>query len=260
MELPSELRNMIYGYCLEDPAGINFVATFKHKRRTVERVSQEAQAELGGRNHYYHASRLNDSARAKYEEPVALTPALLAVSKQIHQEARDILYNNELIFADSFALYNFLINVGPDAAKQIKHLRIMGWGWGRAMKAYNHSCFAVLAWATNVETLHLDKTSGYSRSPKSAADQLYRDAFPWLEAIGVAKGKVDAGVDVLEFDDELFDHNYHYTASQLVTMGEDKVALFRETLRKLLGAQQKRLMASPVKKRKTAKIAADDEE
>jgi hypothetical protein len=241
---------MIYGYCLEDPAGINFVATFKHQRRTVERVSGEAQAELGDNNYYYSASRMNKSRRVKFDAPVTLVPALLAVSKQVHQEAREILYNNQFVFANSFAVYNFLINLGPDAAKQLKHVRIMGWGFGRAMKGYNHSCFAVLLWASNIETLHLDRMPGYSRCSESAAHQLYRDAFPWFEAVGVAKGKVDAGVDVLEFDAGLFDRNQHLTASQLVTGGGNKSARFREALRELLGAQQKRLMASPSKKKK----------
>jgi hypothetical protein len=259
MQLPSELRNMIYKHCLEDPSGINLVAAFRHKRRTVERVSEEAQASIGGRNHYYTASRINDEVRAKYEEPVTLVPALLAVSKQIYQEGRNILYSNEFIFADTFALYSFLINLGPAGAKYLKHLRLMDWGFGRATKAYNHSCFAVLVWATNLETLRLDKTSGYARKPRNAADQLYRDAFPWLEAIGAAKGKMDAGVDVLQIDAEAFDYTYWHQNSQRVVSGEEKRDQFFGALTRLLGAQQKRIMVSGVKKRKTAKEATKNE-
>jgi hypothetical protein len=63
------------------------------------------------------------------------------VSKQIHQEAVDTLYGkNEFIFTDSFALYNFMINLGPRGAKHLKTLRLRGWLYGRATKAYNHSC------------------------------------------------------------------------------------------------------------------------
>jgi hypothetical protein len=250
---------MIYTYCLEDPSGINLVAAFKHKRRTVGRVSEEVQANIGGRNHYYTASRINNDVRTKYKEPVTLVPALLAVNKQIYQEGRDILYGNEFICADTFALYSFLINLGPAGAKKLKHLRLMGWSFGRATKAYNHSCFAVLVWATNLETLRLDKTSGYARKPKNAADQLYRDAFPWLEAIGAAKGKMDAGVDVLQIDAEAFDYAYWHQSSQRVVSGEEKREQFFEALTRLLGAQQKRIMASTVKKRKIAKDKSKDE-
>jgi len=249
---------MIYGFALTDSSGIQLVATFKHKRRTVERISAEAQDGIKDTYRYYTASRINDELRAKYEDPTALVPSLLAVNKQINQEGRDILYANEFVFADSFALYSFMINLGPSAAKYLKSLRLMGWGFGRAMKGYNHSCFAVLVWATNLEKFTLDKTPGYSRNPKGAAEQLYRDAFPWMEAIGAAKGKVDAALDVLEVPDEAFDYNYWTQGQQRTVSGEENLEKFRLTLEKLLGQQQKRITAKPSKKRKVAKGVSDE--
>ena len=258
MKLPAEIRNMIYTYTLTDASGINLVAIFKHRRRAVERISAEAQFNIGG-DQYYSINRINDDVRAKYEEPTALVPSLLAVSKQIHQEGRDILYANEFIFADTFALYSFMINLGPAGATYLKKLRLMGWGYGRAMKAYNHSCFATLVWATNLESFRFDKTSGYSRNPKGAAEQLYRDAFPWLEAVGVAKGKVDAALEVLQISEDVFDHPYWHNSQRRTVSGEEGLEKFREGLGRLLGAQQKRIMAKPVKKRKIAKDGVTDE-
>jgi hypothetical protein len=258
MQLPSELRNIIYGYALEDPSGIHFVATFKHRRRTVERVSAEAQSQVVNHSRYHTMNRINDEAQADCDEPVALVPSLLAVSKQIYQEGHDILYNNEFIFADTFALYSFMINLGPTGAKHLTHLRLMRWGTGRVTSSYNHSCFAVLVWAINLKTLRLDKPSDYARDAKNAANKFYRDAFPWLEAVGIAKGKVDAGVDVLKIDAEAFNYAYWRQNNQLALSGEKKREQYFEQLSGLLGAQQKRIMATPVKKKKATKDADED--
>jgi hypothetical protein len=258
MQLPAEIRNMIYIYTLGDPSGINLVATFKHRRRTVERVSAELMSDIAGTYHWRRKNQINDNLRDKHQEPVPLVPSLLAVSKQIYQEGRDILYNNEFVFADTSVLYHFMLNISPAGAKQLKHLRIMQWNHGRGMKPYNNACFAVLGQATNLQTLHLDELDGYARKPQAAAAQMYRDAFPWFEAIGAAKGKVDAGVDLLQIDPEVFDYTYWHQGTQRVVSGEEKRDEYLEALRKLLGVQQKRLMAPLVKKSKKAKAAVSD--
>jgi hypothetical protein len=256
MDLPAEIRNIIYSYSLADPSGINLVGTFKHKRRTVERVSAAAQAGINDTSRHYSYSKINDDMRATYAEPTALVPALLAVNKQIHQEAGDMLYANDFIFADSFALYSFMLNLGPSGAKSLKSVRIMNWGYGRALKAYNHSCFAVLAWATNLNKLVLDKMPGYNRSPKGAAEQLYRDAFPWLEAIAAARGKVDAGLDALEIGEDALE-NMSLDRSQVGAV-KDVADMFRGKLGDLLGKQQQRVMAKTVKKRKISRGVVDE--
>lgn len=248
---------MVYNYALTDPSGINLVATFKHKRRTVERVSAETQSKIGG--NYYSTSRLNDGVRAKYEEPMSLVPSLLVVSKQIHFEARDVLYSNEFILADTFALYSFLINLGPSGSRHLKKLRLLGWGYGRAMKAYNHACFAVLAWATNLTAFHIDTTIGWYRNPKTCAEQIYRDAFPWLEAVGRNTGKADGAVEILKCKVESFESRQWNGVSSVKIPGEEKYQEFQAALTKLLGAQQKRIMAKPAKKRRISKNVVSDE-
>jgi hypothetical protein len=248
MQLPAEIRNIIYNYTLADASGINLVGAFKHRRRTVQRISAEVQSHI--RNQSYHRiNSIPDGKGTTSEEPVELVPSLLAVSKQIYQEACDILYGNEFIFTDTFALYNFLLNLGPSGAKHLKHVQLLGWGYGRGMKGYNHSCFAVLVWATNLETIHLHNNAGYYRAPKGNATQLYRDAFPWLEAVGAAKGKADAAVDVLRLSSKLFQHTGHYRQNQPSVTSEEKEKEFLEELSKLLCAQQKRVMAPPKKKK-----------
>ena len=178
------------------------------------------------------------------------------MSKQIHAEARAILYANEFVFADTFALYNFMINFGPTAAaKELKKIRLLRWGHGRAMSMYNHACFAVLAWAENLTSFHVDASAnGYYRSTKSAAEKFYRDAFPWLEAVARRSGKADAALELLGWNVETFESRSWNGTSQVVVPGEEKFEEFKEGVKKLLEAQQVRVMAPPkAKKRKVEK-------
>jgi hypothetical protein len=265
MQLPAEIRNMIYEYALTDPSGINLVGVFKHKRRTVERISVQCQADMSKDSSWSVSFRMNDSIRNQHEEPVPLVPSLLAVNKQIHQEATDILYGkNEFILTDSFALYSFIINLGPSGAKHLKTLRILGWLSGRAMKAYNHSCFAVLVWATNITAFHIDCQIGWHRSSRFGSEQLYRDAFPWMEAVGLAQGKVDAAVDIIKLDETYFMNSrrsYYDSSSQTTESYKKRIDEFKAVLRTSLGAQQKRIMAQPSPKRtKLAKKVAPVEQ
>lgn len=259
LELPGEIKNMIYSYALIDPTGINLVGTFKHRRRTVERVSGELHNNISHGNNW-SAARLNDGLRGRYEVPATLAPSLLLANKQIYQEARDILYSNQFVFGDSFALYNFMLNLSPTGAKQLQHLRIKEWCYGRGMKGYNHSCFAALVQATNIKTLRFDSLSGWSSDPKGSASKLYRDAFPWLEAVGAAKGKADAAVDMLTFKDELFDYAYWHQSVRRTVSGEEKRDQCLEQLRHLLLAQQKRVMAPAKKKTKKVKKVVDKDD
>lgn len=249
---------MIYSYALTDPKGIKFVATFKHKRRTVDRVSGEMQA-IASRGRGYRGRAINDDMAEDKDEPATLTPSLLAVSKQIYTEGRDILYSNEFIFTDTSAMYNFLINLGPSGAKYLKTLHLRGWGYGRATKTYNNACFAALVWATNIEEFHFDSVYAFYRNSKSSVEQLYRDAFPWFEAVGAAKGKPDAVIDIMRLDKSLFEYTSWNGTSQQTVSGEEKLEEFREKLRDLLGAQHKRIVGKPVKKRKVTKVVDDDE-
>lgn len=253
LELPAEIRNIIYNVCLVDDSGINVVGTYKNKRRSTERVSAEAMAQLSGTNNGYNNQLLNDQRRAQLPEPVQLVPALLAVNKQIYAEARDILYANEFVFSDTQALYSFLVNIGPAATKYLQELRLLQWGYGRALKAYNHSCFALLASATNIKTFHFDTNAGWrSSDPKWTAEQLYRDAFPWLEAIGVAKGKVDAAIDVVQMNEEGFQkRRFNQPAQTWKLVPQDEcMKTFRDTLSSMLIKQHNRIMTTPTKKRK----------
>ena len=58
----------------------------------------------------------------------------------------------------------------------------------------------MLADTVNLTNLHFDCNIAWG-GPGRIARQLYRDGFRWLEAIGAAKGSLDAGVDLITITD-----------------------------------------------------------
>jgi hypothetical protein len=65
-------------------------------------------------------------------------------------------------------------------------------------------------------------------------------------------------VDLLRIDPEVFNYTHWYQSTERDVSGEEKRDEYLEALRKLLGVQQKRLMAPLVKKSKKAKAAVSD--
>lgn len=249
LDLPAEIRNTIYSYALCDPSGINIVGAFKHRRRTVIRMPAEfinTPTGLQRRIQRY----LNERSPEHRKSLPPILPSLIAVNKQIYSEAVDILYSNEFVFIDSSALYAFLINIGPSAARHLKSIRLMGWQFTRGKATYNHACFAVLAWATNLTSFHLEAPIGYRRSSNLGADQFYRDAFCWLEAFGTAQGKRDAAVDILHLTEACFPNCWNGHGS---TSHAKRVETFKTNLRGFLNKRHDMLMAGPSKPAKKAK-------
>jgi hypothetical protein len=234
---------MIYGYALSDPAGFNFTSTTRDRRRICSRVSSGFVSKFTNRErrrHYYyhpHHTAVSVQPKAVVEDlqPSAMAPSLLAINKQVFEEASSFLYNNELVFADTLALYTFLLNLDPAGATRPRKIRLFNWNDGRSTKAYGSACFALLVSAINVTEFHLDVGTTWYRSATAAAQRFYRDAFPWLEAVGRAKRKPDAAVDMLHII-------YEETKTGAETVSsENNMKAFKVELRALLlHAQSKR--------------------
>jgi hypothetical protein len=123
------------------------------------------------------------------------------------------LYSNDFTIADTFTLHTFITNLGPRCASYLKHITLVNWASDRSTnRGYNHSCFSALVSATNLEGLAILGKMGTS-GPSRAAKEIYKNAYPWLEAVGMAKGKIDAAVDMLEV-----------SVSNLLFYGEAEVA------------------------------------
>jgi hypothetical protein len=237
-----------------DPSGLNFVAVQRNKRRCVERVSRQLFDRVSSSMSCYQSNRINDDVRDGDNHPAILVPSLLAVNKQIHREGRDFLYGNDFVFADTLALYAFMINIGPASASSLKRMHLLGWGRNRTMKAYNNACFSVLIWASGLEKFCIKTTLGWRDEAASAARQLYRDAFPWLEAVGNAKGRFDAAIDILEMDGVSIGFYDRSTRSQQ-ELEKAELAKFNAELRRHLASQQKRIMDKSTRRKKISKVS-----
>lgn len=245
---------MIYEYALTDDQGVSLASTTTKFRRTVERKGFH---ELSGdryRRHrwgYYSQRRPQaPSAESSQNEPqkiVPFVPSLLAVNHQVWQEARGYLYGNDFFMEDPITLHSFIVDIGPRAASWLKKITLVNWGRYRSQqKAFNHSCFAVLITATNLESLTISG-SLYTCGGKSAAKQIYRDGFPWLEAVGAAKGRIDAAVDLITVSSDNF-KSWHSKNSEDPEADKKNAEEFKEELSKFLNAHMNRIRAKPGKR------------
>ena len=237
MELPPELRDIIYEMALTDADGMSIVSTTKTYRRTVCRAASDEMEECRYRQRGSRHRVAQDGTG-----PKQLVPNLLAVSKQIHHEAVNILYGQDLKFHDADALHRFLAIIGPSNQKRLNSVDIVSFCTGRYKVTINHCAFMSLAAATNLKTLRLNKADfrGWHTNAKGFARLLYGNAHYFFEAYGAANGRRDAAVDILEIDEEVFDSFWSYryrhgTVSKQPTLEENKV-LFRAELCRLLGA------------------------
>lgn len=67
-------------------------------------------------------------------------------------------------------------------------------------KSSARNALSLLAECKNLVRLHFETGVFSEGDPQKCAKSLYTDAHKFLQTIGVAKGRKDAGVDVLSFD------------------------------------------------------------
>jgi len=248
MELPPELRDMIYEKALVDANGICIAAKTKAYRRTVCRTliynpdECRPTRRLGtGRGKPRHVQ--NEESQDSSPPPIgSLVPNILAVSKQIHYEAVNILYDQDFMFRDPDALHRFLAIIGARNQQRIHSIEIRSFCTGRNTRTLNHCAFMSLATATNLKTLYLPNAAfRWYTNAKGLARGLYSNAHVFLEAYGAAHGRRDAALDIIQLGDDSFDWFYpgyrrYRTVAKTTTVEEDQ-AMFWAELRRLLSVR-----------------------
>jgi hypothetical protein len=203
LSLPSELRNKIYSLALEDPDGMVMGEGWRAHRRVPKRcthISYGAQNRYADWNNLYCANLANrDSIR---QTPCTLLPSLLAVSKQIYAEAAAILYSQPLHFTCTTALHSFLAPLSNQTASLVRSITLHEYEtYGRGVrKAMNVSALTLLSKCTNLNLLRIEGFNHYRHHGRSSiprqsgeyegkgiAQQIYRDAAFWFDAIGAGK-------------------------------------------------------------------------
>jgi hypothetical protein len=268
--LPAELRNQIYEECLKDSndgpdgeyEGLWLRAKRRSHRRSVQRMVPDAPDYLGyeAYERRWHHRRHNQNSNSsiwslkKPATPKQLATPLLSVCKQIYSEAASMLYSQRIVFAETSALVSFLAQLTPRCAQMLRHLEIRCWTSTRARKSMGYLAMVLLAskGAFNLETIDLHCSLGYftdvsyfhQRKSKPVALQLagkvYRDCYPWLEAMGSHKLAIDegnmddmyAGIEIIKVHDMNF-KNYN-NRDDGEEVGEEKKRMYRKEMRKLV--------------------------
>lgn len=236
MELPPELRDIIYEMALTDADGMSIVSTTKTYRRTVCRAASDEMEECRYRQRGSRHRVAQDGTG-----PKQLVPNLLAVSKQIHNETINILYGHDFVFTDTDALHRFLTVIGPRNQQRLRSIDIQSFCTGRNTRAINHCAFMALAGATKLKALILnDGEFRHYGSPKGLARGLYANTHFFLEAYGAANGRMDAAIDIMEVDEYAFESFYSYRRGVNAKQQnpQENRAIFRAELCRLLGAKR----------------------
>lgn len=236
LDLPGEVRNMIYAYVLVDPEyAIRFEAnTSPRDSRSV--VSRLYRATRGPPDRDDLPSQTKGSITKLYRsykstqikvtpgvvtryKPVPSFPqaqfvlALLQTCRQIESEAAAIFYGANMFVMEAVPhMYAFLVHFQP----RLPLVRKLGmsamhvgdttlWrGLPHLVRQPIHDVFPLLALATNLEACYLNipVLMGLARHPAPAAKALFEQGHMWMHALGIAKGNALAVLDVLKMPAE----------------------------------------------------------
>jgi hypothetical protein len=234
LDLPPELRHMIYEMTLADSNGVSIVGHQSGYRQVAIRAPVYPMEHYMRRwIRYRHG---HDNRNYQQVSPITTTfvPALLAVNKQINAEGINFLYGHDFAFSNSTALHSFLATIGADNQRRLNNIEVKHWGQSGAAKGHNHASLTLLAGATNLNSLILAcDVSVYSHKPARIAARVFSDAHRFLEAYGAAHGRKDAAVDILELDES----NFADWGQTKVADPEKLIGQFKSYLRFLLGVK-----------------------
>lgn len=246
LDLPGEVRNKIYEYTFMDPDGICLKGAKFDCRRQVLRTDRDYLVndrnytwKWDSRSAHVFNAWYSDGKYLKSPTYERLGAGLLATNKTVYQEGLGLLYNrNMFFFEDPYALHTFLVNIGPRMASRLRDLTVVTWN-DRTYKGYSQSCFTALLFATNIESLRLEMRNmrWHTSEWRDLARSIYENAFPWLEAVGLAKGNFDAALDILQVDPSTFGDPRGRQTALSPKKREDFVKDFKEALRMYLKRQ-----------------------
>jgi len=235
LDLPPELRDMIYEMALTDVNGVGIVAKTRGYRRTAGRGAVYASSSYRRSGRAWGRLRLKHDSKSVVLIETKFVTALLAVSKQINIEGINYLYGQDFVFEKTVALEQFLAIIGPQNQQRLRSVELVSWTKTGVAKPANYSALTLLAGATNLQSLVFNCTlNDWPVHAEAIASQIYRDGHHFMEAYGRANGSKDAVVDIIELSDDNLDPNTFLRNGP--TSAEDGEARFEAALRMLLKA------------------------
>ncbi|KAK6006740.1 hypothetical protein QM012_005748 [Aureobasidium pullulans] len=211
MELPLEIRLMIYKLLLmEDSTALILLTYSRAERELVRRGCLKKQQKT-----HVRQVHLKTIYKPDDETVTHLQPVILRVCKQVYDEAISILYRQTLEFEHPIALQKFLFTIGPANRLLLQHIVLRGWQdgeypvWQQAFP----SAFDRLLAASNLKSIlmdrHVHSSSDLPREygmPKYELRPVqYFNACVeyWVQCIDATRGKGTAR-SLLKFTDRNF--------------------------------------------------------
>jgi len=148
-----------------------------------------------------------------------------------------VLYAAPIIVEDTTALHAWLLGLRKETRGLVEDVTVAGWGQSKIYKAMNFPALTLLAeGATRLRVLRLECRVGDGATAERVAQQVYRDGFAWLEAVGRERGRWDAGVEVLRLSEENWCGGNLWGVKKSEEEVQKALRTFGRELRRLLGS------------------------
>lgn len=134
-----------------------------------------------------------------YAEGSRYRVGLLAVNREIHDEAVQVLYDKTMRFENTQTVLDFWGQLQPVIRSRIRRVSIKTF-----VKTNARNAMHFLAESPNLVNLHLETGIYTGEDVAKAAKEFYDISYKFLEAVGSRKGDKTAGVDVLSFGNDAF--------------------------------------------------------
>ncbi|KAI4740354.1 hypothetical protein E4T50_09190 [Aureobasidium sp. EXF-12298] len=247
MELPLEIRFMIYKACLVESAReLSFVS--KSTSRDVFRGTMK-------RSNHRHYGYTYKTKRERSNDPnrTALQPVILRVNKAIRDEALPYLYAQTFHFVTTQTFHQWFARISPANRMLLRSVVIKGWTDYRSSRAKDvQHVFSLLMSATNIRSVLLDRhvwseTNSptniyYNKNFTGNAANFWLDIQYWADAMDAAHGKGAAkaalnftkvcfgSIKEIEDEDEIFEkREKDFMAQLMFSEKAEKVKKTEET-------------------------------
>jgi hypothetical protein len=233
MDLPLEIRTMIYKYLLEENST---TLTLLTQGQTGQEVVRRGFLNKQDKPHSGRQVLLKTVHKANDKDINHLNPTILRVSKSVYEEAVPTLYSQTLDFEHPIALQKFLFSIGPNNRLLLQRIVLRGWQcdvftvWQQALP----SVFDRLLSAQNLKSIQMDRHTssgtdkdGIYNAPKDwyyQANYLSERIEFWGQCIDDGKGKGTAR-SLLKFSDREFDSEDGIAQGDQVFLDRKKVFL-----------------------------------
>lgn len=184
LQLPPELRNRIYEFCV---------------------LPQDGPFNLG-------ISTRRDCHLARHEGIKGYQLNIMALCKQVHEECASLLYGHEMHFTNCHCVQVFISQIGPTNQSLLRHLSL---NCERGSES-NRDLFFLwsgLALAPYTEILEVDcflfgRGAYLYDNPAKAACKFFANAKVWFDSIVRASGFAQAPLEILHVHPKIFRSRY----------------------------------------------------